>query len=133
MRQTHMAFALASLLLLAGCSGGKEAANPQDHGAEMSQDYSAESSLDHGAEVSIDHGEENYVKSIEISEVKQPRKEFVIVREIVRQHGLQKDNEKRMEAIATALKAKFPLLPDKGETEEEKRIYREAETMLNQL
>ena len=125
MRQTHMAFAFATFLLLAGCSGGKEAANPQDHGSE--------NSIDHSAELLQDHGAENTVKSFRISEVQQPRKEFVIMREIVRQHGLQTDNEKRMEAIATALNAKFPLLPDKGETEEEKRIYREAETLLNQL
>ena len=133
MRQTHTAFALATLLLLAGCSGGKEAANPQDHGAELSQDYSAEVSIDHGAESLQDHGAENSVNSLGISEVQQPRKEFVIVREIVRQHGRQQGNEKRMEAIATALKAKFPLLPDKGETEEEKQIYREAEALSRRL
>jgi hypothetical protein len=128
-----MALAFATLLLLAGCSGGKEGNNPQDHGAEVSQDYSAEVSIDHGAESSQDHGAGNSVNSLEISEVQQPRKEFAIMREIVRQHGLQTDNEKRMEAIATVLKAKFPLLPDKGETEEEKRIYREAEALFRRL
>jgi len=91
----------------------------------MSQDYSAESSLDHDAE--------NSVKPLGNSEVQPPRKEFVIVREIVRQHGLQTDNEKRMEAIATVLKAKFPLLPDKGEIEEEQRTYRKAEALFSRL
>lgn len=97
----------------------------QDHGAETSQDY--------GSKNLIFHSAENTIKSLGVSEVQQPRKEFVIVREIVKQHGLQTDNEKRMEAIATALKATFPLLPDKGETEEEKRIYSEAEALFRQL
>ena len=102
------AFALASFLLLAGCSGGKEK-EPSEHGAEHSG------------------------KSLEIAEIPPVRKEFMLVREIVKQHALQQGNEKRMAAIEAALTNKFPLLPDKGATDEEKRIYREAEELSRTL
>lgn len=109
MRQTHMAFAFATLLLLAGCSGGKEAESPQDHGAEISGKPPK----------SI------YVKSL--------RREFFVMREIVRQHELQQGNDKRIEAVERALMEKFPALPDKGETDEERKIYREAEALMKSL
>ena len=108
MRRTGTAFALASLLLLAGCSGGKET-EPSEHGAKHSG------------------------KPSEIAEIQPIRKEFMMVREIVKQHALQQGNEKRMAAIEAALTNKFPLLPDKGATDEEKRIYREAEELSRTL
>ena len=62
-----------------------------------------------------------------------PRKEFVIMRELVRQHELQQGNDKRIETVEKALKEKFPALPDKGETDEERQIYRAAETLVESL
>ena len=58
------------------------------------------------------------------------RKEFVILRELVRQHDLQQGNDRRIKAIETALKSKLPLLPDHGETEEEKRVFSQAERLM---
>lgn len=110
MRNIGTACALFTLLLLAGCSGGKEGAEtPQDHGAEISQ------------------------KSPETIDAKPLRKEFVIMRELVRQHELQQGNDKRIEAVERALQEKFPALPDKGETDEERKIYREADRLLKSL
>lgn len=58
------------------------------------------------------------------------RKEFVVLRELVKQHGLQKDNAMRREAVARALKEKFPQLPDEGKNEEEKRMFRQAAELI---
>lgn len=55
------------------------------------------------------------------------------MRELVRQHSLQQGNDARIAAIEKALKEKFPLLPDKGVTDDEKRIYREAEKLVEAL
>jgi hypothetical protein len=38
-----------------------------------------------------------------------------------------------MAAIEKALEEKFPLLPDNGATDDEKRIYREAEKLVEKL
>lgn len=107
MRNIGTAYVLLSFLLLAGCSGGKE-------GAEASQD--------HGAEIS-----RKPPKSVEVQPM---RREFVVMRELVRQHELQQGNDKRIEAVEKALKERFPLLPDEGKTEEEKRVFLEAKELL---
>ncbi len=112
MRHHGSAFVLATLLLLAGCSGGKDADARIDDGNRQT------------ANPSNRQTEERVIPL---------RKEFVVVREIVKQHGLQQGNDNRMAAIETALKAKFPLLPDEGETEEEKRIYHDAKALYEQL
>ena len=111
MRFRCATLALASLLLLAGCSDGKECVE------EPSE-------------------KEGAVATSEVEPAQQAaktapmRKEFVLLRELVRQHDLQQGNEKRIEAIETALKSKFPLLPDHGETEEEKRVFSQAERLM---
>ncbi len=141
MRRTGTAATIfsASFLLLAGCSGGKEA-DAEDDGEDAVATAAAGrmpalpgSRQDGG---NSDVGDRQTVKPSNCQTEERiipPRKEFVIVREIVRQHSLQQGNEKRMEAIEAALKSKFPLLPDKGETEEEKQIYREAEELSRTL
>lgn len=107
MRLHSVASVLLAILLFAGCSGGKEVAEvPQNHGSEISR-------TDSGA---IDS--------------KPMRREFVAMRELVRQHELQQGNDKRIEAVKKALKERFPLLPDEGETEEEKRVFLEAKGLL---
>ena len=105
--------ATLALLLLAGCSGGKDPDARIDDGGDRQT-----------VKQSNCQTEERVIPL---------RKEFVVVREIVRQHGLQQGNDNRMTAIETALKAKFPLLPDEGETEEEKRIYHDAKALYEQL
>ena len=108
-RRSRRAVRLAALalLLFAGCSGGKEEAVPSANAGE-----SALSGATAPAPAS-------------------PRKEFVAVRELLRQHELQQGNAKRIEAVETALKERFPLLPDEGKTEEEKRISQAAKIILN--
>lgn len=101
-------FAALALLLFAGCSGGKEEA------------------------VSSDSMGESPVPAATAPRPAPPRKEFVLLRELIRQHELQQGNAKRIEAVETALRERFPLLPDEGETEEEKRIFHEAEA-LNEI
>lgn len=101
-------FAALALLLFAGCSDGKEETVPSANAGESA------------------------LSSATAQAPAPPRKEFVAVRELLRQHKLQQGNVKRIEAIETALKDRFPLLPDEGETEEEKRIFHEAEA-LNEI
>lgn len=102
------------VLLLAGCSGGKEdgAAAPTAP-SPLAREQDAHTSMDDGADA--------------------PRKEFVIMRELVRQHELQQGNDKRIEAVERALMEKFPKLLDGGKTEEERQIYREAQKLLKSL
>ena len=101
-------FAALALLLSAGCSGGKEEAVPSANAGE-----SALSGATAPAPAS-------------------PRKEFVAVRELLRQHELQQGNAKRIEAVETALKERFPLLPDEGKTEEETSIVQQAKRLLQE-
>ena len=111
MRFRCVTLSLASLLLLAGCSGGKE-------------------------NVEEPSEKEGAVATPEVKPAQQAakiapmRKEFILLRELVLQHDLQQGNEKRIEAIETALKSKFSLLPDHGETEEEKRVFSQAERLM---
>ncbi len=142
MRRTGTAAAIVSalFLLLAGCSGGKEAgARERVPPADVTGGSSSCSTVageppaprqTDAASASLPQSDGQTVKP---SNCQTLRKEFVVVREIVRQHSLQQGNEKRMEAIEAALKSKFPLLPDKGETEEEKRVYRDAEELSRTL
>lgn len=101
-------FAALALLLFAGCSGGKEEAAPSANAGE-----SALSGATTPAPAS-------------------PRKEFVAVRELLRQHELQRGNAKRIEAVENALKARFSLLPDEGKTEEETSIVQQAKSLLQE-
>ena len=61
------------------------------------------------------------------------RHDFVIMRELVRQHELQKGNELRTKAIESHLRARFPTLPDDGLTAEELTIRHKAEKLLHTL
>lgn len=99
----------AVLLLLAGCS------------SEEKKDANA------------DHAEPTSSVGVAATKSNPVRTEFIIVREIVKQHDLQAGNEKRVEAIETALRTRFPLLPDKGNTEEEKRIFRLGKDLLSTI
>lgn len=92
---------LAVLLgLLAGCSGGE-----RDGG---------------GAEGGV-AGEGAVAKS-------EVRKEFVILRELAKQHGIQSEagNEARLEAVERHLRERLESLPDNGRNEEERAIAAEA-------
>jgi len=115
MRLPRAALAASVILLLAGCSGGKEEAAQTN----------AETPAAPAAAESPDASEP--AKPVPV------RKEFVVVREIVRQHALQAGNDKRMQAVESALRTRFPLLPDEGNTEEETRIYRQAEELLAKI
>lgn len=95
-----------ALLLLAGCSGEKKNS------------------------ANADQSEPTKSVAVDAPKTDSVRKEFAIVREIVKQHELQAGNEKRIAAIETALRTRFPRLPDKGRTEEEKRIFRLGEDLL---
>ena len=109
---TAVCGAVLCLLLSAGCSGGEEGG--------VSGDATRRDAASPSPEIAVKTEDS-------------PRREFIVMREIVEQHGLQTGNEKRMVAIETALKTRFPLLPDKGEIKEERRIYREAEALVRQL
>lgn len=61
------------------------------------------------------------------------RKDFLIIRELVKQHRLQQGNNNRIKAVEASLKEKFPVLPDKGSNEEECRIYQEAKFLFDNL
>ncbi len=93
------------LLLVAGCSGGKEDGQASVGTVEQKSTAPAVASAP-------------------------MRKEFVIVRELVRQHELQQKNEGRLRSIEVALTGKFPLLPDSGKTEEEKRVVCDAKAII---
>ncbi len=101
--------AVLSLLLLAGCSGGKEEAVPSDSVGESP------------------------VPAATAPRLVPPRKEFVLVRELIRQHELQQGNAKRIEVVETALKERVPLLPDEGKTEEETSIFQQAKRLLQDI
>ena len=94
----------ASILLLAGCSGERKDSVKSTQGREAS-----------------------------VPAKDDVRREFVIVRELVRQHALQQGNGKRIEAVEKSLKSKFPALPDKGTNSEERRIYNEARAVVGKL
>ena len=106
MRLAGTAIVPCSLLLLAGCSGGP---------GEPEQTAAAPTVAD---------------DAVACDETSPPRREFVILRELVRQHGLQRGNEPRTKTIESSLRKRFPDLPDKGTTDEERRIYHEAENLF---
>ena len=56
------------------------------------------------------------------------RKEFVILRELVKQHGLQVEagNDARVEAVERHLRERLEKLPDGGANEAERDILRRA-------
>ena len=103
--------ALAFFLLLAGCSGGEESVE----GPTEKEDVVATPEA---------------APAPQAAKTAPMRKEFVVLRELVRQHDLQQGNEKRIKAIETAIMERFPLLPDRGETEEEKRVFSQAEKLM---
>ena len=109
MRLAGSAIVPCSLLLLAGCSGGTEEAAPPAAAPAPADAVEA------------------------CDETSPPRREFVILRELVRQHGLQRGNEPRTKTIESSLRKRFPDLLDKGTTDEERRIYREAEDLFKSL
>lgn len=115
MRLRPGALTATVILLLAGCSGGKEE-DAQTNAEKPAAPAAAESP-----------DASNPAKPVPV------RKEFVAMRELVKQHGLQAGNDKRMQAVESALRTRFPLLPDEGNTEEERRIYRQAEELLAKM
>ena len=62
------------------------------------------------------------------------RKDFVILRELVKQHALQTeaDNEARVEAVERHLKSRLSTLPDSGQTPAEPEILARAQALIGE-
>ena len=62
------------------------------------------------------------------------RKDFVILRELVKQHALQTeaDNEARLEAVERHLKTHLSTLPDSGQTPAEQEILARAQALVGE-
>ncbi len=60
------------------------------------------------------------------------RKDFVILRELVKQHALQTEsaNEARLAAVERHLRERLETLPDTGQSAEEREILRNARSLL---
>lgn len=59
------------------------------------------------------------------------RKEFVILRELTKQHALQSEvgNEVRLESVKRHLSERLSALPDEGQSSEERAILRVARAL----
>lgn len=106
---TNAAIISFSLFLFAGCSGEKK--DPQDFSGPSAPAVSRPAE---GATAPL-------------------RRDFVIMRELIRQHELQQGNELRKKAVESHLRARFPTLPDDGLTAEELTIRHKAEELLHTL
>ena len=100
---------LLSLLLFAGCSGEKR--GPPDVSVPVAPSTSMSASA---APAPL-------------------RRDFVVMRELVRQHELQAGNELRTKAVEKSLREKFPALPDGDLTEEERTIFLKAEKLFHTI
>ena len=62
------------------------------------------------------------------------RKDFVILRELVKQHALQTEagNEARVETVERHLRERLEALPDGGRNEEEREIVRKARELVGE-
>ena len=62
------------------------------------------------------------------------RKDFVILRELVKQHALQTEagNEARVEAVERHLKSRLSSLPDSGQTPAEQEILAQAQALAGE-
>ena len=61
------------------------------------------------------------------------RREFVILRELVKQHALQSEagNEARLETVERHLRERLAGLPDEGLNEEEREILSQAQELVS--
>ena len=62
------------------------------------------------------------------------RKDFVILRELVKQRALQTEagNEARVEAVERHLKSRLSTLPDSGQTPAEQEILAQAQALIGE-
>ena len=62
------------------------------------------------------------------------RKDFIILRELVKQHTLQTEagNEARVEAVDRHLKTRLSTLPDSGQTPAEQEILAHARALVGE-
>ena len=62
------------------------------------------------------------------------RKDFIILRELVKQHALQSEagNEVRVETVERHLRERLEALPDGGRNEEEREIVRRARELVGE-
>ena len=62
------------------------------------------------------------------------RKDFLILRELVKQHALQSEagNEVRVETVERHLRERLEALPDGGRNEEEREIVRRARELVGE-
>ena len=62
------------------------------------------------------------------------RKDFIILRELVKQHALQSEagNEARVEAVERHLKSLLSTLPDSGQTPAEQEILARAQALVGE-
>jgi predicted small lipoprotein YifL len=62
------------------------------------------------------------------------RKDFIILRELVKQHALQTEagNEARVEAVERHLKSRLSSLPDSGQTPAEQEILAQAQALAGE-
>ena len=109
MRFANFAIRSFSLLLFAGCSGEKR--GPPDVSVPVAPSTSMSASA---APAPL-------------------RRDFVVMRELVRQHELQAGNELRIKAIENSLREKFPALPNGDLTEEERTIFLKAKELLRTI
>lgn len=67
------------------------------------------------------------------SELSRPevRKEFVILRELTKQHAIQSEtgNEARLESVKRHLSERLSAIPDEGQSDEERAILRAARAL----
>ena len=111
------AVAVVSLLLSAGCSGGEKGDSrntppPDKVGSPLSE------------------GVESAVTAAPAPEP--IRREFVILRELVRQRAKQSEegNGQRVEAIGRNLRERLAAIPDEGQIPVERDILREARALV---
>ena len=69
-----------------------------------------------------------------VAEPTELRKDFVILRELVKQHTLQTEagNEARVETVERHLRERLDALPDGGRNEEEREIVRKARVVVGE-
>lgn len=102
--------AVAAVLLLGGCSGGREA---REGGQAAEREAVA-------GEPPAPPGE--------------VRREFVVLRELAKQHGIQGEagNAARVEAVERHLRERLAEVPDEGRNEEERGILERARRAMGE-
>jgi hypothetical protein len=69
-----------------------------------------------------------------MGEAGEVRREFVILRELAKQHGIQGEagNAARVEAVERHLRERLAAVPDEGRNEEEREILERARRVMGE-